>query len=78
MANKEVLERIIELHEANIILCSETCTATNIEDAEISIPTSNMIRCASHSRLTGGVLIYTKKKSIKYNLICNKTLDQNM
>ena len=74
VANKEELERIIELQEASIVLCSETCTTSNIEDAEISIATFNMIRCDSHSRHTGGVLIYIKK-SITYNLICNKTID---
>ena len=37
MANKEKLKRIIELQEANIILCSETCTTSKIEDAEITL-----------------------------------------
>ena len=43
MANKEELERLIELQEANIVLRSETCTTSNIENAEISIATFNMI-----------------------------------
>ena len=55
VAIKEELERIIELQEPNIVLCSETCTTTNIEDAEISIATFNMIRCDTHSHHTGGV-----------------------
>ena len=62
MANKEDLERVIELQEANIILCLEICTTFNVEYAEISIATFNMIRCESHSRHTGGVLIYAKNQ----------------
>ena len=53
-----------------IILCSETCVTEDIEDSEIIINSYKLIRCDSHSRHTGGVIMYIHESLdfiIKYN-----------
>lgn len=66
-----------EVHKPAIILCSETCTTKDIEDKELEIATFNMIRCDSHSRHTGGVLIYVHRE-INFNIIYNDSVNMNL
>ena len=60
-----------------IILCSETCTTVDITDNEINLDMYKLIRCDSHSRHTGGVLIYVHD-SIDFNIKYNNCNDNNM
>lgn len=68
---------MIEIINPNIVLCSETHVTENVGDAEISIVGYNHVRCDSHSRHTGGVLIYIHK-SVDFKLIYNRSFNNNM
>lgn len=56
---------------------SETHLTNDIQDFEINCDNYEIIRCDSHSKHTGGVLIYIRK-DIRYKLVCNKNCDNNM
>lgn len=77
LSNKIELERVIEIKNPAIILCSETCTTNHITDQELCIQTYKLVRCDSHSRHTGGTMIYIHD-SIEYNIKYNKSIDQNI
>lgn len=68
---------MIEIINPNIVLCSETHVTENVGDAEIAIVGYNHVRCDSHSRHTGGVLIYIHK-SVDFKLIYNRSFNNNM
>lgn len=63
---------LILIKEKNpIMIClSETRLTEDINEQEIAIKGYNTIRCDSHTRFTGGVVIYLKKK-IQYEIISN-------
>ncbi|XP_017474479.1 PREDICTED: uncharacterized protein LOC108365053 [Rhagoletis zephyria] len=46
-------------------------------DSELNITTYKLIRCDSHSRHTGGVLMYIHE-TIEFNIVCNKAINANM
>lgn len=68
--NKEQLLVLIRDKNPYIIFLSETRVTENIYDQEIEIKGYNTVRCNSHTRFTGGVLIYIKKR-IEYEIISN-------
>lgn len=74
--NKAHVEIVCNNHDPIMILCSETCATTDILDSELNIAGYNLIRCDSHSRHTGGTLIYLKK-SLKYVVIDSHNFDNN-
>lgn len=53
-----------------IMLCSETCLTENIKDFEINVENYRLERCDSHSRHTGGVVVYIRQ-CIDYKVILN-------
>lgn len=53
-----------------IVFLSETRVTENIYDQELEIKGYNIVRCNSHTRFTGGVLIYIRKR-IQYEIISN-------
>lgn len=74
--NKPHLEIICRDHDPFIIFCSESCTTDKIIDSEISLDGYNIVRCDSHSRHTGGAIIYLKT-SIKYAVLLCKSFENN-
>lgn len=77
ISNTGELEVLAEAHKPSIILCSETCTTENVEDSELDIATYKMVRCDSHSRHTGGVIIYVHT-TIDFNIIYNASVNRNI
>lgn len=51
-------------------MLSETCVTSDIYESEIDIKGYNIVRCDSHSRHTGGAVIYVRK-GIKYTETVN-------
>lgn len=60
-----------------MVFCSETRTTEKLLNEELMIKTYKLIRCDSHSRHTGGVMIYIHE-SLEYKIICNKNVEKNM
>ncbi|XP_067619860.1 repetitive organellar protein-like [Eurosta solidaginis] len=77
VSNKCELEVLAEVHTPSIILCSETCTTKDVEDSELEIASYNMVRCDSHSRHTGGVLVYVHR-TVEINVIYNASVNMNL
>lgn len=65
---------IIKNNEPLLLLCSETCVTKEINNSELYIVGYNIIRCDSHSRYTGGVIMYIKE-DLKYSIKYNKNID---
>lgn len=59
-----------------IVFLSETRVTENIYDQELEIKGYNTVRCNSHTRYTGGVLIYIRKR-INYEIISNTFTEGN-
>ena len=59
--NINQLKVLVNRKKPAAIVLSETHITSDISDSEISIRGYNLVRCDSHSRHTGGVLIYVKK-----------------
>lgn len=60
-----------------IMIClSETRLTDDINEQEIAIKGYNVIRCDSHTRFTGGVLIYIRKR-IQYEIITSLFTEGN-
>lgn len=53
---------VIKKHKPLLLFMSETHLTNDVQDFEISCDGYQIIRCDSHSKRTGGVLIYIKKK----------------
>ena len=77
LRNKNELENMIKIKKPAMILCSETCSTVNINDNELIINTYKIVRCDSHSRHTGGVIIYIHE-SISFNIKYNNCIDNNV
>lgn len=60
-----------------IVLLCETHVTTDILDSEIEIENYNLIRCNSHSRHTGGCVIYVKSE-LNVNVISNTVFNANV
>ena len=60
-----------------LIFCSETCCTNNINDNEIALNNYKIVRCDSHSRHTGGVIIYIHE-SIDFNIKYNDCINNNI
>lgn len=73
----ENLEVIIDNNEPLLLFCSETCVTKEINNSKFHIVGYNIIRCDSHSRYTGGVIIYIKDH-FKYNREYNRNIDNNI
>lgn len=68
------LKVLMESNQSTGVLLSETHITSDIADEEIMINNYNLFRCDSHSRHTGGVIIYLKK-NVKYKLKSNISLN---
>lgn len=55
------MELLVNDYHPDFIILSETCVTSEIDDSEIGIDGYKNVICNSHSRFTGGVLIYIKK-----------------
>lgn len=77
IANKVELERLIEIKKPHIVLCAETCTTDLIMDSELDIMTYKLVRCDSHGRHAGGVLMYIHE-NLQFNIVCNKDFNMNI
>lgn len=60
-----------------MLLCTETRTTHEIRDNEISLVGYDIIRCDSHTRHTGGSLIFVKK-TLKYIVVLNESFENNV
>lgn len=73
---QSLLSNIIELRilinkeKPLIVLLSETHVTENINDSEIEIENYNLLRCDSHSRHTGGCVIYYKNELLVTEKSC--------
>lgn len=59
------------------IVLSETHITEQIEDSELNISGYSAIRCNSHSRHTGGVILYVAKY-VKFKIVVNENLDNEV
>jgi exonuclease III len=75
--NFENIEVLVEQLNPCLLMCSETCLTDNIDDNEINLIGYNLHRCDSHSRHTGGVLMYIRS-NIKSEVIFNKSYGKNL
>lgn len=75
--NRDSIEIFANKYNPELIFLSETHVTTDIEDCEININGYETIRCDSHSRFTGGVVIFVKKH-IKYSVVFNKNFVNNV
>lgn len=74
IANKEELIIKILCYTPVLILLSESRNTQDIEDAELSLPNYQTVRCDSDSRYTGGVILYVRldmNYSIYKSFICD-------
>lgn len=60
--------------DPTIIFCSETCATKEILNNEIKINGYELARCDSHSRYTGGSLMYIRQ-STQYSILQSKSYD---
>lgn len=60
LANFEQLETLIEIYNPSIVMLSETRVTEEINQCEIAVTGYSIVRCDSHSRHTGGVIMYIK------------------
>lgn len=61
---------MVLIEEPLVVCVTETHITQDIEEVELMIPGYKCISCLSHSRHTGGVIIYVKK-NINSSIICN-------
>lgn len=59
------------------VVLSETHITEDIQDSELNIKGYNLLRCNSHSRHTGGVIVYVSKV-VKYKVLLNENLDNEV
>lgn len=71
------VEVLVQNRKPKLVICSETCATPDILDSEIKIDGYNLIRCDSHSRHTGGTLIYIKE-NIKFVTKLQKCYENNV
>lgn len=74
--NRDSIAIFANKYKPELIFLSETHVTPDIEDCEININGYEIIRCDSHSRFTGGVVIFVKK-NIKYSVLFNKNIINN-
>lgn len=77
LAHFAQIQIAIKTYEPAIMMLSETCVTSEIYQSEIIINGYNVVRCNSHSRHTGGVIIYIRK-GVKYTETTNLVFDNNV
>ncbi|XP_020296752.1 uncharacterized protein LOC109861488, partial [Pseudomyrmex gracilis] len=77
LAHKEEIHHLIMVtRNPAIVALTETRLTQEIDDAEISVPGYNLVRCNSDSRYTGGVVIYVRN-DVRYETILTRKLEPN-
>lgn len=77
LANLENLETLIETVGPPLVFLSETCVTSEICDSEIAVEGYSLIRCDSHSRHTGGVVMFVRE-GIEFGEITNIVVNNNV
>lgn len=75
--NYNSVRLLVQQRRPFMLLCSETCLTDEINDFEIELEDYNIIWCDSHSRFTGGVVVFFKI-DISYKILLNKCYQNNL
>ena len=74
MFNKDEILQFVSLGRYVIYCFNETHVTANILDQELQNGDYQIMRCDSHSRFTGGVLMYIHE-TVKADIMCNLNID---
>lgn len=75
--NLNQLKLLMDAKQPIAAILSETHITFDINHSEINIKGYNLLRCNSHSRHTGGVIIYVKK-DVRFKLLKNCSIDKEL
>lgn len=70
LSNIDELRLLINQKKPLLVLLSETHVTENINESEIQVLNYNLLRCDSHSRHTGGCVIYYKSELLVNQKSC--------
>ena len=75
MSNREELINFVRNKKYSVYCFSETHVTNDIQDIELNIDDYYTIRCDSHSRYTGGIIMYVHGY-IQAEILCNVNIDK--
>lgn len=71
------LKVLVAIKKPTAVILSETHITEDISEREINMQGYNIIRCNSHSRHTGGVVIYVRKNT-RFKQLKNFNVDNEL
>lgn len=75
--HKDEIKNLVIRYKPRILCLTETHIKEEIEDEEINIINYEIARCNTKNGRTGGVINYIRQ-DIKYKVICNKSVEENL